>query len=84
MLPVTVPIAQRAFQFVLPEWMFIYSGVSIRSVVIWVNISFQPNEEQNCTFVTRPSSSLVDQQAFKEAAVIIIMTHQSDKGVHCS
>lgn len=36
----------RAVQFVLPECVFIYSRASIGSVVIWVNISFQPDEEQ--------------------------------------
>lgn len=42
----TVPKALRAIQFVLPEWMFIYSGASLGSVAIRVNISFQPDEEQ--------------------------------------
>lgn len=41
----TVPKALRAIQFVLPEWMFIYSGASLGSVAIRVNISFQPDEE---------------------------------------
>lgn len=33
--------------------MFIYSGASIGSVVMWVNISFQPDEEQEGTHLLR-------------------------------